>query len=252
MGRGFLLLSPFLFFSAARAFAAELQVSAAVSLTDVLKEVAPLYERDFGDTLRFNFGSSSMLARQIQEAAPVDVFFSADEAKMDFLEREGFLVRGTRTSLLSNTLVVVVAADSPGTLAHARELADDRVKWVALAETKTVPAGIYAKDYLERIGVWAKIAPKVIPTENVRAVLAAVEAGNVDAGIVYKTDALISKKVRVACEVPRTEGPDISYPVAVVRASAHETAAKRFLAFLRSSVARAAFLRHGFLARENP
>ena len=109
---------------------------------------------------------------------------------------------------------------------------DATVQRIALAEPSSVPAGVYSKKFLEAVGLWAAVAPKVIPTENVRAVLAAVESGNVDAGIVYKTDALISKKVRVAFEVPASRGPAISYPFALVKGAPHEAAARAFLAHL--------------------
>lgn len=189
--------------------AAEVKVSAAASLTDALRELATSYEKQSGDTVLFNLGASSTLARQIQEGAPADVFFSADEEKMNGLER-GHLAPGTRRSLLSNSLVVVVAADGPLRMSAIRDLAQPRFRALALAEPQTVPAGIYAKEYLRKIGLWSVVIDRVIPTENVRAALAAVESGNVEAGIVYKTDALISRKVRVAWEVPRGEGPDIS------------------------------------------
>ena len=113
-----------------------------------------------------------------------------------------------------------------------------------------MPAGIYAKQHLESLGLWKKVIDRVVPVENVRAALAAVESGNVDAGIVYKTDAAISKRVRIAYEVPRAEGPKISYPFAVLTSSTDETAARRFLDYLASPAGRAIFSRHGFLPAE--
>src|SRR5262249_55867345 len=159
------------------------------------KEIASNYEKKHDDKIVFNFGASSFLARQIREGAPADIFFSADEAKMDDLERDGLVLKETRRSLLSNSLVIVVAAENAAAVSCPRDLATDKVKRLVLAEPKTVPAGIYAKEYLEGQRLWSAVEPKVIPTENVRAALAAVEAGNVEAGIVYKTDAAISKKV---------------------------------------------------------
>ena len=223
----------------------EVVVFAAASLTDALKEMAPAYEKASGDRLVFNFGASSMLARQIREGAPADVFLSADEAQMDGLEKAGLLVPGSRRSLLSNTLVIVVAADSGPKITAPADL--ESVKTLALAEPKIVPAGVYAKQYLEKLGLWGALETKVIPTENVRACLAAVESGNADAGIVYRTDALISRKVRVAFDVPVEEGPRISYPVAIVRDSPHAGAAKRFAAYLVSDPARDVFVRYGFI-----
>jgi molybdate transport system substrate-binding protein len=227
--------------------AEEVRVFAAASLTDVLKDIAKDYERGSGDRIVFNFGSSSMLARQIQEDAPADLFLSADELKMDALQKRGLIDRKTRRSVLSNTLVVVVPADRGMTITSVKELADDRVISVAIAEPTVVPAGIYAREYLLKIGVWGRVARKAIPMDNVRAALAAVESGNADCGIVYRTDALISKHVRVAVEVPRNEGPDISYPFAVTTNAQSPAAARRFLAYLTSKPALDVFRRYGFL-----
>jgi molybdate transport system substrate-binding protein len=141
----------------------------------------------------------------------------------------------------------VVAADRGAPVSRTKDLASDKVKRLALAETKTVPAGIYAKAYLQKLGLWQSIESKVIPTESVRAALAAVESGNVDAGIVYKTDAAISRKVKVAFEVPGAEGPKISYPMAVVRETKQEEAAKRFLDHLDSEAASRVFQKYGFI-----
>ena len=230
--------------------AGQLQVFAAASLTDALKKIAPAYEASSGEELQFNFAASNALARQIQEGAPADVFISADEAKMDALQKAGMILEGTRQSLLSNTLVVVVEADSPLKLDSARALAQPAVKRIALADTRGVPAGIYAKEYLEKTGVWKEVKDRVVPTENVRAALAAVEAGNADAGIVYKTDAVISKAVKVAYEVPAKKGPDISYPFAVVKESKNAEAAKKFLDYLKSEPALAIFREYGFIIRQ--
>lgn len=231
------------------AAAATLRVSAAASLTDVLQALAPVYQTQTGEMLVFNFGASSMLARQVQEGAPVDLFISADEQKMDQLQQEHLIVAGSRRSILSNTLVIVVPGDSRLTIASPADLAGRSVRSIALAETQSVPAGIYAKQYLRKVGIWGKVVGKVIPTDNVRGALAAVESGNADAGIIYKTDALISKGVRVAYEVPLSVGPDISYPAAVVADSKQQAAAQRLLDFLQSPPAQEIFRKYGFLVK---
>src|ERR1022692_2976300 len=242
--RRLVALAFFLAFSSSL-LAEEVLVFAAVSLTDALKDVAVAYEKGSGDKLVFNLGASSMLARQIREGAPADLFLSADEAQMDGLEEAGLLLSGSRRPLLSNTLVIVVSSDGGPKITSPRDLLS--VRTLALAEPKIVPAGVYAKQYLEKLGLWDALASRVVPTENVRACLAAVEAGNADAGIVYRTDALISKRVRVAWAVTAEEGPRISYPVAVVKDAAHSGAAKRFAAYLASEPARAVFVKYGFL-----
>jgi molybdate transport system substrate-binding protein len=228
---------------------ARLTVFAAASLTDSLKAIAADYEEQAGDRVIFNFAASNTLARQIEEGAPADLFFSADEAKMDSLEGKGLLASGTRTSRLSNRLVIVVAADQGADLRQAAELATDKVKRLALAEPRTVPAGIYAKEYLQRQNLWAAVEQKIVPTENVRAALAAVEAGNVEAGIVYKTDAATSKRVKIAVEVPAFDGPAIRYPMALMKESKHPDAALRFLRYLDSDEAGRIFERFGFIVR---
>jgi molybdate transport system substrate-binding protein len=241
---GAILVGPFY---CGRLVATDVTIFAAASLSDAMREIAAAYEKATGDTVRLNLGASSILARQIKEGAPADLFFSADEAKMDDLSQAGLIDPATRRSLLSNSLVIVVAADSNLKLSSAQDLATAAVRRLALAEPETVPAGIYARVYLQKQGLWESVRGKMVPTENVRAVLATVESGNVDAGIVYKTDALISKKVRIACEVPPDDGPRISYPVAVVRGGGNPAGAARFLAWLNSSAGKSVFAKYGFI-----
>ncbi len=232
------LLASLLLAVSATASGAEIRVFAAASLTDALTEIANSYERTSPDHVVFNFGASSTLMRQIASGAPADLFLSADEAKMDALQQQGLIDRSTRARVLSNTLVIVSN--------HAIRTPRDLVgKSLALAEPSTVPAGIYARLWLQRQGLWSRVAPKVIPTENVRAALAAVERGNADAAIVYATDARIAKRVRVAYAVPRAAAPEISYPFAALRGAS--PAARRFLRYLRSQAALAVFRKHGFL-----
>jgi molybdate transport system substrate-binding protein len=230
--------------------AADVTVFAAASLADVLREVAPAWERATGNRVLFNFAGSNALARQIRAGAPADLFLPADEAQMDLLEKDGLLASGTRRSLLSNALVVVVRTDGPLRLSSARDLAGPAVRRVALADPRGVPAGVYAKAWLEKAGVWASIAPRVIPAENVRAALAAVESGDAEAGVVYATDARGSNAVRVAFAAPPGEAPVISYPVALVRDAPSPAAARAFLEHLAGPEAAAAFRRAGFGVRD--
>jgi molybdate transport system substrate-binding protein len=225
---------------------AQVTVFAAASLTDSLQEIAGAYEKVSGDKIVFNIAASGVLARQIEEGAPADLFFSADEARADALETNGLLVKATRTNLLGNSLVIVTAADS-ATVRSPGDLTNAAVQRVALGDPKTVPAGTYAKAYLEKSGLWPGIEAKIVPCESVRSVLAAVESGNVDAGLVYKTDAAISKKVRVVFEVPPGKGPPITYPAALVKDAPQAEAAKKFLDYLAGSEAGAVFVHHGFV-----
>jgi molybdate transport system substrate-binding protein len=230
--------------------AAEITVFAAASLTDSLKEIAGTYEKQSGDKIIFDFGASSTLARQIEEGAPADIFFSADEAKMDDLQKKNLIDPATRKSRLGNSLVVVIPNDSALEIKSAGDLTNASIKQIALADPKAVPAGIYAKAWLTQQQLWPVIEPKVVPTENVRAALAAVESGNVEAGVVYKTDAGISKKVKVAYEVPANDTPKISYPMALVKESKQPDAAKKFLNYLSSEEAGQVFKRFGFILLE--
>jgi len=227
---------------------AEVNVYAAASLTDVMKEIASAYEKESGDKILFNFGASSLLARQIIERALADMFLSADEAKMVELEQAGLIATETRRDLLSNLLVIVVPADSKLVIASPEELVTKSQK-IAVADPRAVPAGIYTKEYLTRLGLWRKLESKIVPTENVRAALAAVESGNVDAGFVYKTDANISSKVRIAFTVAVEEGPPIRYPVALIKEAKEKSAAAKFLAYLQSASARKTFERYGFIVK---
>jgi molybdate transport system substrate-binding protein len=249
----FILLIAFLWFligTPAATHGAEILVFAAVSLTEALDDCASSYQKKSGDTVSFSFGGSNDLARQIDAGAPADIFFSADEAKMDSLEKKGLLLPGTRQSLLGNSLVIVVPKGTSNKLSDPAQLADSSfVRAMALANPEAVPAGIYAKEYLKKVNLWDKVSSKIVPTENVRACLAAVESKNADAGIVYKTDALISKGTEVAYEVPASDSPQISYPVALIKDSRNLKEAKGFLDYLESSEAAKIFEGHGFTVK---
>jgi molybdate transport system substrate-binding protein len=231
--------------------AAQVTVFAAASLTDSLKQIAADYEKSSGDKIVFNFAASGTLSRQIEAGAPADVFFAADETKADALEKKGLLVSGTRKSLLGNSLVIVIPTDAT-TIHSPAELTNAVVQHIALGELKTVPCGTYAKAYLKKLALWPAIESKVVPCESVRAVLAAVESGNVDAGFVYKTDAAISKKVKVAYEVPAADAPKISYPLALLKGAPQPDAAKKFIAYLDSDAATAVFKKFGFIMLTSP
>jgi molybdate transport system substrate-binding protein len=239
------LLIAITFFLTLSLSAAEVRVFAAVSLTEALEEIAEGYERTSGDRIVFHFGASSLLARQIEKGAPADLFLSADESRMDVLAKQGLIVPATRRSVLSNTLVVVVPDDVRTDVVRPADLL--RLRRLALAEPATVPAGVYAKQWLQRIGLWERLQSRVIPTENVRGALAAVESGNVDAAIVYRTDAMIARRARIAYAIGGTQAPRISYPFALLREAGERDAALRLLAHLRSRVALNVFVRHGFV-----
>ena len=196
-------------------------------------------------TVALNTGGSNTLARQIVEGAPVGLFLSADDLQMDVVEKAGRLVPGTRTRLLTNELAVVVPHDAPADFTLER-LLEGRVSRLAMGEPSAVPAGVYGRRWLENQKAWARLSPKVVPFPTVRAVLSAVEAGRVDAGIVYRTDAMTSA-VRVIARISPKDHPylTIVQPAAVI-AGPMEAEARRFLEFLKSAPARAVFAKRGF------
>ncbi len=226
----------------------EILVFGAASLTESLQELGKRFEAPTGTKVAFSFASSSDLARQIEAGAPADVFFSADTAKMDALERAGLVRAADRREFLSNVLVVVVPLGSTAKIASAKDL--EALLKLALADPAAVPAGIYAKTWLTQEGVWHAIEKRIVPTLDVRAALAAVAGGDIPAAIVYRTDAAVSKEVRIAYTV--TNGPAITYSVAPVAASKHPETAAKFVRFLDSPVGRAVFERRGFLIHATP
>jgi molybdate transport system substrate-binding protein len=225
------------------AHADEIRVAAAASLTEAVTEIAAAYGKESGGGKATPvFAASNVLARQIEEGAPVDVFISADEANMDKVAKAN-LVKDS-APLLTNSLVVVVPNDSSAKIGSAADL--DGLKRIAIGDPAAVPAGVYAKAWLTKAGLWEKIQPKTVPSENVRAALAVVESGNVDAAIVYKTDAAVAKKCKVAWTVPAADVPEIIYPVAVCTGSKHAEEAKKFVEFLHSAKATEIFKARGF------
>ena len=225
------------------------RVFAAASLTDSLGEIIDLFEASHeGVRVVPQFGASNDLARQILVGAPAHLFFSADERQMDRAMTGGSIEEGSRRDLLSNHLVVVEGRAAGEPIRSPRDL--ERGGRIALADPEAVPAGVYARQYLEKLGLWDRVRARVVPTLDVRAALAAVASGNVDAGFVYRTDAILEPRVRVAFEVPRDEGPRIVYPLALVRGA--NEGARALFRFLVSQEATEVFERYGFVVlREN-
>lgn len=221
----------------------EILVFAAASLSDSLTEIGRAYEAGGGGKVVFNFAGSNDLARQIDSGAPAAVFLSANRAQVEHLEKSGKVKPGETFPFLGNILVVIAPRESAAPpLTGARGLLG--FPRLSLAEPAAVPAGVYAKTWLEKEGIWQQIAPKVVPALDVRAALAAVAAGNLPAGIVYATDATSSDKVRVIYRVPAEATPDLRYYAAPVAPGS--PAATAFLAFLKGPKAREIFVRAGF------
>jgi len=234
--------------AAAAAQAQDLTVHAAASLGSVLDEIAPLWQAQTGGQLTLVLAGSSAVARQIIAGAPADVVISANPAWIDALEAAGLLVPGSRTDLLTNDLVVIAPARDAAALDLAASGAlADRIGTgrLALALTEAVPAGIYARQALESLGLWEGVAPRVAELDNVRAALALVAAGAAPVGVVYATDARAEPRVAVIATLPAGSHDAIVYPAAAVAAGDTEAAA-RFLSLLQGAEAGAIFRAHGF------
>jgi len=221
---------------------------AAASLKEALDEQVRQFETRTGDKTVVAYAASNALARQIEAGAPADVFISADLDWMDFLEGRRLLAPGTRVTLLRNALVLIAPATSPVSLGIgpgfplASALAGGRL---AMANPDSVPAGKYGRSALESLGTWTGVENKIARTENVRAALALVARGEAPLGIVYRTDALAEKAVRIVDTFPATSHPPILYPAAVMAASP-SPAARALLDYLRSGAAAPVWEKYGF------
>jgi molybdate transport system substrate-binding protein len=224
-----------------------LNVSAAASLTDVLKEINNLYVKvNPHVTITPNFTSSGTLQTQIQNGAPVDVFLSAAASNMDTLQNQQLILNETRKNLLNNKIVLIVPLNSILSITSLKDLTNSNVKQIAIGDPKSVPAGAYAQQAFDQLGITDQLKPKCVLGASVRDVLTYVESGNVDAGIVYSTDVLTSIKVKVVASAPDDINALVVYPVAVIKASKIPDDAKEYINFLFSAQAKAVFEKYGF------
>ena len=222
-----------------------LTVSAALSLTEVMQAVGRAYEAAGHGPLVFNFAASNVLARQIVNGAPVDVFVSADEAQMEVVRR-ATLVAGGVVPVCGNRLAVIARRGLAEVVTSPAALAAPAVRRVAMGNPDAVPAGVYARQYLETANLWSALQPKLLLSGSVRAALAAVVSGAADAGIVYATDLRGSPDVHVAAIVDGPQAPRIVYPAAALSSSARSGEAAAFVKFLQSDEISRIFAAHGF------
>ncbi len=232
--------------SALAARAADITVSAAASLTNAFKDLAPLFEAENpGHKLQFNFGASGALLQQIAKGAPADVFASADQQTMDLAQSQGRVKGEQRRNFASNALVVIVPGASSALPRSVADLAQPRYARIAIGVPASVPVGRYTRAVLEAAALWAAIEPKMIGANNVRQALDYVARGEVDAGFVYATDAaLMPDKVKVALQVP-TPRP-VLYPVAPLVEAPNAALAQKFADFLLAPAAQAVLAKYGF------
>ncbi len=225
----------------------ELTISAAASLTDVMKEIAEVYkEKASHVTLTYTFASSGTLQTQIEQGAPADVFISAGKKQMTALNDKGLLLDGTEKDLLENKIVLIVPKGSAVGITSFEDVAGDKVKLVALGEPAGVPVGQYSEQIFKSLGILDEVKTKANYGSDVRTVLTWVENGEVDCGVVYATDAKTTDKVEVICEAPQGSSDKIIYPAAVIGSTKYTDEAKDFLEFLSSDKAAAIFEKYGF------
>ncbi|MDR7080384.1 molybdate transport system substrate-binding protein [Neobacillus niacini] len=223
----------------------ELTVSAAASLQDALNEIKTSFEKENSNvTVNYNFGASGALGQQISQGAPVDLFFSAAEDKFDKLVQDGLIEESKGIDLVGNELVLVVPSDSNKEIKAFEDLT--KADKMSIGTPEAVPAGQYAKETLEKLNVWQAIEGKVVYAKDVRQVLTYVETNNVDAGIVYKTDALISQKVEIAATAAENSHAPIIYPLGVIKNSTHAKEAQLFYDYLQNENSMKTFEKYGF------
>jgi molybdate transport system substrate-binding protein len=229
--------------------AQDVSVFAAASLTNAITEIGEKFAAQGLGGIKPAYAASSTLAKQIENGAPADVFMSADLEWMDYLAAKGLIVAASRVNLVGNTLVLVAPADANTPDIHigsgvsiARLAGEGRI---ATGDPDHVPVGKYARQAFEKLGQWAEIEPKLARMDSVRAALALVERGEVPFGIVYATDAALSKKVKVVATFPDTLHPPIVYPAALV-AGRDSAAGRAFMDFLSRPEAKGIFAKYGF------
>ncbi|MBP2662441.1 MAG: modA [Firmicutes bacterium] len=234
--------------AAQQAQTVEINVSAAVSLKDALAEIQKDYQaKNPNIKLVYNLGASGALQKQIEQGAPADIFISAAPKQMNELEAKNLINKGTRKNLVENKLVVVVPKETKLNITKYEDLTQDSVQKIALGETATVPAGQYAEQVLQKLGLWDKLKERAVYAKDVRTVLAYTETGNVEAGIVYKTDAISSDKVKIAAVAPEGSHQPIVYPIALTTGTKQQEAAEAFVEYLFSADSKAIFEKHGFV-----
>lgn len=223
-----------------------LTISAAVSLKDALDAITPLFAKvEPHVTLHFNLGASGTLQQQIEQGAPVDVYISASPDQMDALAKDNLLMAGTRQDLVRNTVVLIAPAGA-SQITGFQDLRNPAVKFIAIGEPHTVPAGKYAQEVLTYLGLYDQLKPRFVLAKDVRQVLTYVASGNADAGIVYATDAKTTSQVKVVAVAPEDSHAPVIYPVAILKGTQNAAAAKAFVAFLLSSQGQSKFEQFGF------
>lgn len=225
----------------------ELTVSAAASLQNALEAITPEFHAAYPTVeISYNFGASGALQQQIEQGAPADIFFSAAAKQMDVLAEKGLILKDSRQDILTNSLVLIAPAQSQIAVTDIAQLKEAEVGIVAVGEFRSVPAGQYAEQLFTKLNLLEPLQSKLVFSNNVRGVLAAVESGNADVGLVYATDAALSERIKVLATAPAATHQPIVYPIAVVSDRPHPDAAKTYIAFLQTPAAQTKFKEFGF------
>lgn len=233
------------------AFAAEILVSAALSLKAPFEEMGRAFERDHaGVKVVFNFAASGVLQKQIEAGAPADIYASASPREMDGLEAKGLIVPETKSVFTGNAIVLIIPAEAKFLPRSFADLRRQEVLRIAIGNPATVPAGKYAEESLKYMGLLGMVGDKLVFAEHVRQVLDYVGRGEVDAGIVFLSDAAArTRDLRIVSEAPENSHSPVRYLIAVVKGSRQEQLAREFRAFVLSGEARAVLRKHGFATR---
>ena len=231
------------------AAAQELTLSVAISMKEAVEELGRRFTQSRpGVVLRYNFGASGELQKQIEAGAPVDLFVSAAQRQMDELEKKGLIVPATRRVFARNVLTVIKPADSNVDIAKPADLLGPKVTRIVIGNPRTVPVGQYAEESLRALGLWERLQARIVLAENVRQALDYVARGEVEAGIVYTTDAAVrSREVKESFRLPEDTYRPVTYPVAVIKDARHAALAGAFIDLLVSTEGRQVLGRHGFL-----
>ncbi|MGD1919323.1 MAG: molybdate ABC transporter substrate-binding protein [Pleurocapsa sp.] len=233
----------------------QLTVSAAASLKNVLEEIQPIYEKNhLGTKIIYNFASSGSLQRQIEQGASVDVFISAAKSKMDELEEQNLLLTKTRQDLFANQIVLITPLGNNKNQFHLKDFKDlttKQIDKVALGEPKSVPAGKYAQEVLDSFEISDRVNSQAIYAKDVRQIVNYVATGNVDAGIVYRTDAQVADNVEIVATAPETSHSPVIYPIAVIKDSDRPKVAMELVEFLNTPKAQEVFEEYGFVTISN-
>jgi len=239
-----LLLCAFLPATSRAADKAVLTVLAGAGLKDALNDVKELYCRKTGVEVRYSFAAAGILRKQIEEGVPADIFFTPGKKEMDELQRQGLILPETRTDLLGNEIALVTAQEKKDVIKSFGDL--NKAQSISIGLPETVPAGKYARETLTSLGLWKKVEKRILYAKDVRTVLAYVDSGNVDAGLVYRSDTTVMKSGTLVAVAPKGSHSPIHFSLAMLKSGKHQQETRKFIEFLKTPEAAAVFAKYRF------